>query len=303
MISINSEFTIPYTNQSSNITNKMIYTFPDQYFSINDDSNQLLNHNEFCETLISPPNFKENIHLDNLISIFKIKDEKDKMLTKKHSIKYFETNKKKERGRQRKEETKTKKIISHDKYSFDNLLTKIQAHFLTFVIDLSNEALKTEFGSNTPYNFKYITYGIKKKINFDYLDKIKNTSIKDILQMKISTKFKTFDEDINKQTLKKIKGQSNWLDEFFNMKYMEAFKYYYNNREAPLEKVEFKAKIIDLSNSKIKSIYNLLKKDKVLKNHLIDTINTAYFNDKKYNKIGNSFVSFVTNKIEIDLNI
>ena len=305
MNSINSEFTIPYTNSFSNISNKVIYTLPYQYldsFSINNESNKLLNINEFFETLSNSPYLKENIPLEDSISIFTIKDVKEencKMLSKKHFNKYFETIKINERGRKRIKETKN--IKSHCKYSFDNLLTKIQVHFLTFLIDLSNEALKTEFGSNTPYNFKYLPYGIKKKIKFDYLDWIKTTSIKDILEMKISKKFSTFDKDENKKTLNIISGQSNWLDEFFNMKYMEAFKYYYNNREAPLTKLEFKAKIIDLSNSKIEAIYNLLKKDEALKNDLITTVNIAYFSDKKYYNIGKG--SFVTNKIEIELNI
>ena len=226
------------------------------------------------------------------------------MLSKKHSIKYFETTKKmikkkSDRGRKKNSEIKIKNNKIHGKFAFDNLLTKIQVHFLTFLIDLSNEALKTEFGRNTPYNFKYIPYNIKKNISFDFFDWIKNVSIKDILQMKISEKFSTFDKDINKKTLNIINGRSNWLDEFFNMKYMEAFNYYYNSREAPLKKIEFKEKIINLSNSKIEAIYGLLKKDESIKSNLIATVNIAYFNGKKYYNIGKN--SFATSKIEIEL--
>ena len=299
MSSLHSEFTIPYTNQSSNIPIKFICTSPYQYFDTFSINHDTYNNNERFETLSNSQNLMEKMTLEDLISAFKIEEKKDKMLSKKHLIKYFETIKLNDRGRKRKPEAKTKNNKIHGKYAFDNLLTKIQVHFLTFLIDLSNEALKTELGRDTPYNFKYIPYNVKKNVKFDYLDWIKNISIKDILQMKISKKFSTFDKDINKKTLNIIYGQSNWLDAFFNMKYMEAFNYYYNNSEAPLKKIEFKEKTIDLSNSKIEAIYGLLKKNESMKTNLIATVNIAYFNGKKYYNIGKN--SFTTNKIEIEL--
>ena len=45
---------------------------------------------------------------------------------------------------------------------FDNVQRKIQVHYLSFVIDFSNDALKAEFGQKTVYNFKQIDYQIKK---------------------------------------------------------------------------------------------------------------------------------------------
>ena len=292
---INSEFTIPCTNHPPNNSKKIIFTVSSHYldtFSIK-DSNRIWNNNEFIETQSNSP---KTVPLEELISIFDIKNENN-TISKRHFIRYFETTKMKEKGRKRTKETKKNNNKKHDKYAFDNLLTKIQVHFLTFLIDLSNEALKIEFGINTPHNFKYIPYSIKKIVNFNYMDWIKNISIKDILKMKISSKFSTFDTDVNEKTLNIISGKSPWLDEFFNMKYMEAFNYYYKNQKEPLKKIEFNKKEIDLSNSKVKAIYNLLKKDESIKNKLISTINDAYFDGKKYCNVGKG--SFVTDKNEM----
>ena len=81
---------------------------------------------------------------------------------------------------------------------------------------------------------------------------------------------------------------------------MEAFNYYYKNKEEPLKEIKFKDKVIDLSNSKVKSIYNLLKKDESIKNNLISTIYDAYFGGKKCCNMGKG--SFVTNKNEMKQN-
>ena len=67
----------------------------------------------------------------------------------------------KKRGR----ESKKQKKAEHLSSNFDNLQRKIQVNFLTFIVNLSNDVLKTEFGNKTPYNFKQIDYEIKKVIN------------------------------------------------------------------------------------------------------------------------------------------
>ena len=54
--------------------------------------------------------------------------------------KLFKTNKIKNRGR--KCETSNNGQI-HDKYSWDNIITKIQAHYMSFLINLANDIIKT----------------------------------------------------------------------------------------------------------------------------------------------------------------
>ena len=69
--------------------------------------------------------------------------------------------------------------IIHRSDSFDNLLRKIQVHFLNFLIDFCNEALKTEY-ENSDYSFKQINYKVKEEIEYSYLKNLKHCSIKDI---------------------------------------------------------------------------------------------------------------------------
>ena len=75
--------------------------------------------------------------------------------------------------------------IIHRSDSFDNLLRKIQVHFLNFLIDFCNEALKTEY-ENSDYSFKQINYKVKEEIEYSYLKNLKHCSIKDILNFDIN---------------------------------------------------------------------------------------------------------------------
>ena len=65
----------------------------------------------------------------------------------------------------------------------DNILTKIQVHFFSFIIDIANDALFTEFKENNTYNFKGIDYKIKTKFNHSLFEKYKKSRIKDILEL------------------------------------------------------------------------------------------------------------------------
>ena len=73
----------------------------------------------------------------------------------------FEILKRKNRGKQ----TNNSRRVKHISNSLDNILTKIQVHFFSFIIDIANDALFTEFHEKTTYNFKGINYKIKTKFN------------------------------------------------------------------------------------------------------------------------------------------
>ena len=299
-------FVIHYNNQSpdekSNFISDATYHNLDS-FSISNylhkDSN---NNNEYSDTSSNSFNFRNRtISLNDLSFIFiKTKnsideteedivnvEENERQNIAKKDI--FKIKRLLQRGRKRKvKEEKRKNNRIHRKNDIDNLLIKIQAHFLNFLINLTNDILKAEFGKDTSYNFKKIPYYIKKNVKYDFFHKLKNSSIEDILQMEISKKFKTFDKDINKETFNNIYGSSNWLDDFLKMKYTEAFIFYYSNIKAPLHKITFKDKEIILS-SKTKSFYYLLKKNDMIKKDLIIIVNKVYFNRTIYSFDKDSF--------------
>ena len=107
---------------------------------------------------------------------------------------------------------KFEKNLFNQKYhysdDFDNILRKIQVSFITFLIRLSNDALKTVFGKGTKYLFKDKNYKHKKNIKHDYIEYLKRISLGDILQMDISPKSKTLKQDSNKITYLKVCKES-----------------------------------------------------------------------------------------------
>ena len=168
-----------------------------------------------------------------------------------------------------------KKRKSHQKSDFDNILTKIQVHFLNFIINLCNDAMKITFKNQKLY-FRPINYNFKRNITYNNLKKLKNISIKEILSQEISSKYKSLSKSINSDILTLVIHSSEWLNDFFSINYLKAFSIYYNNCK-PLKKINFKGKEIILS-PKTKAFNTLLKKNKVLKDNMISAAQVAYFN-------------------------
>ena len=163
----------------------------------------------------------------------------------------------------------------HIGIAFDNMQSKIQVHFFNFIINISNDALKT-ICKNTKFNFKNIDYNLKKKVSDEYFQMLKSLSIKQILKMNISSKYIIFAEDHNKQIIDRISNTSLWLDKFFNMNYLGLFNYYYN-RGRPINKINFEDKEIMFSK-RTQTFYDLLKKNIFQEKYLINTAKMVYLN-------------------------
>ena len=170
--------------------------------------------------------------------------------------------------------------IIHRSDSFDNLLRKIQVHFLNFLIDFCNDALKTEY-ENSDYSFKQIKYKVKEEIKYSYLKNLKHCSIEDILNFDISSKYLSLDRNHNKKLLEKIESSSIWLYNLFQMNYLQLFKYYYNDGK-PLNKIYFMEREIFLT-PKTKSFYCLLEKNLNLKNEIIGVAKRCYLEEDNNN--------------------
>ena len=120
-------------------------------------------------------------------------------------------------------------------------------------------------------------------VNFENTKELKNSSIKDILNLEISSKYKTFNNFENKILLSKI--ESSWLNKLFLLNIKALFKLYYNNQK-PLLKIVFENKDIILS-PKTKSFYYLLgkKQNKNLEENIIETAKNVYLSEKDINRI------------------
>ena len=237
---------------------KEIFKNPkDEIFSINSDS-MIINNN-----IIS----KE----ENNISSIKPKP-------------LFKIQKNGNRGRKRSVNNLRKK---HDAYSTDNILNKIQRHYFNFIIKFINDCNKNIY-PNQKMQLRKFDGKQKAKVSKDYLENLKKSTIYDLLfNMDISEKYTRSVKNINKKYLKAF-SKDIWLNNIFNMNFLDLFKVYYNYKQ-PLkeyyiynEKYETKKIIV---SSETKSFYYLLEKEKNLKDNMNEIVEKNYINKRDINKL------------------
>jgi hypothetical protein len=150
------------------------------------------------------------------------------------SLKTYDKNKNliyKKRGRR-----STKEITHvHSALDDDNILRKIQVHFLSFLVSFTNDYLKAileKQGKKEILQFKNFDYKLKKTINHESIEKMKSLKIGNILQMAASPKNKTCDKNINKIIYDKLCEMYPELNQiYFNKLFKEFFIEYYYNKQ------------------------------------------------------------------------
>ena len=293
-------FTLENTSDNEeDFLSKKILSKVDNF--VNEEENYFFNKNELIEEL----------SFEQLHAIFKEKkpgecgeeeDSKAISLTPSQRQYHFNILIHKKRGKiatKEKNSLNKKAKIVHLSSDFDNLLRKIQVHYLTFVIDLCNDALRVEFGEKTKYNFKQIDYEKKKIISHEYVNQLKCHSIKQLLQMKISPKNSKHFEFDNLITFHKVCKESMFLKAFFDIKYLEFFNNFYYSEDKKIDRISFLGKEIIFS-SKTKPFYFLIQKNETHKNLLINAVKSAYFYG--YNTlIGNQSFKIIKKEEDIKL--
>ena len=186
------------------------------------------------------------------------------------------------RGRGKKPENGPNRHI-HSNTHFDNLQIKIQVNYINFIINLSNDVLFLIFKNNKKYNIKDIDHAFKIDVSRQNFDFLKSSKIKDVLEKNISNKYKQFQTKYNKELLDEVCQKSPWLNGFFNLNYLDLFKYYYNDQKQ-IDKISFCDQIITLSKkTQKKTFYELLIKNKNISEELINAVKNVYFNGKDPN--------------------
>ena len=255
-----------YSNENYNFINPCVNTSENEKYSLYDQNNS---GSIFFRYLEGPNNFEYPI----------ISDDKNKSLK-------FTVLLKRDRGPRPKNESLGKKRHRHLKTHFDNLQIKIQVNFISFLINLSNDAVCSIFKENKQYNFKDIDHTFKINVSHQNLDFLKSSKIKDVLSIKISKKYSKYknNQNINEQLLDEVCQKSPWLNNFFNLNYLDVFKSYYYNDKNQIDKISFCGQIISLSKkTQKKTFYQLLIKNKNIKKELINAVKNAYFNGKDPN--------------------
>ena len=188
-------------------------------------------------------------------------------------ISYPNEHVKKKRGRKSSFNAKYSKKVMHLSSSEDNILSKIQIHFLNFVIFFLNDCIFSYY-KNKKIKFIKFAHVIKSKVSNKHLNKMKNSTIYDMLKkIDISSKYKQYPKNIN-QNIAVILNRISWFKKLFDLKFLDLFYYYYNNTKQ-LKKIYLFDKEIALSNS-TKSYYFLLEKNKKHKNDIIQITKYNY---------------------------
>ena len=143
-----------------------------------------------------------------------------------------------------------------------------------------------EICENQQIEFLNFAHNEKRKVNFNYLNEIKNSTIEELIKnMNIFSKYTIKDINTNKNNLKVLE-ETPFFKSLFDIKYLELFSNYYNNKQ-PLKEVLINDQVISLSQ-KIESFYHLLEKNKLSKSSLIEVAEKFYLNDININKSDDS---------------
>ena len=204
------------------------------YFLTDNDNEYDITRDPFV--LFEPDNY---LNFDNMNFIFNensFESSKDKTEEKENNI--LKNNKwtcsqKKLSGRKRKSSFDNKGKF-HNKSQNDNILRKINGHFLNFLIDFMNQVLSkcniiTE--NKKKNHFCGVNGDFKKIINKTNFDSICNQSISQILTLENNYKFKN--KNKNRELLNKIKDNNNEiLNKILSKKYIDIFKevFYINKK-------------------------------------------------------------------------
>ena len=225
---------------------------------INNEKNKNLNNN----TLI---NKTKNIH-----KIFSLKTYGEREIKK--TIFY------KKRGRK---SMKKKQRHIHSAIDDDNILRKIQVHFLSFLVSFTNDyidALSININKKKIIHFKHFDYKFKKMINHESIGKMKASNIGQILQKRASPKNKGCD-NINQIIYFKLCEQFPELKlNYFNKLFKEFFlEYYYNFKNEKLILINgIQVKI----SIKTKNFNKLLQKNINYINKFNNVVKYYYLNNK-----------------------
>ena len=176
------------------------------------------------------------------------------------------------------------KIKKHDKFYKDNLLRKVQNHFINFIVSFTNEILN-QLGFNQ--QFYYLSYKFKFNVTKNNIIHLRKCTIGEILSNDISPKYIKKCPNFNINVINELKNNPV-INLLLSENYLYLFKnvYYKSKRIINLQKYGLNKTLI--LSEKIKMYKDLLTKNNnlnikdncyqkrmnecVTRNHLLDAI-------------------------------
>ena len=260
-----------YSYNYSNILNKIPST---NYMSNTFKPNLNINFDNYFLNLKEAPTFhhkvnnKENLINNDIPDKINLndnnKDDTKTSSSKQIMFKLQNQYSKKKRGRTIKEiDKKDQKPRQHSSTDFDNLLRKLQVHYLTFVIQFANIMLDNFYPSDKNFRFLNISYDAKKNVKHSYVESLKMKKMKDILIMPPSKKYKiNSNQNINLEIYERIRETNSFLEDFFEITYLELFNKYYmknskifefNGISINFEKISFFSDLINANHNPLEA--------------------------------------------------
>ena len=124
-----------------------------------------------------------------------------------------------------KKNIKSKRI--HNKFEKDNIMKKINIHFISFIVKFVNFNIKTLISKKHPL-FANLSYNFKKKLNNYTFKELSNMSIGEVLRNEGSNKNKRniiYEKDENKKIFKSV--HETILKDLLDINYIQFFRHVY----------------------------------------------------------------------------
>lgn len=149
------------------------------------------------------------------------------------------------------------KIKTHNKFYTDNLLRKVQNHFINFIVSFMNEILN-QLGFNQ--RFCCLSYRFKFNVTKQNIMRLRYCTIGEILSNDISPKYIKKCPDFNIKVINELKS-NRIINLLLSENYLYLFKnvYYKSKRIINLQKYGFNKTLI--LSEKIKMYKDLLTKN------------------------------------------
>ena len=206
-------------------------------------------------------------------------------------IKKKRGRKEKEKENEKEKEEKNNKSLTlekkiHNKNRIDNIITKVQVHFLTFIISFLNDIISN---LNYKQRFLHLDHKFKRNVKKEFFESLKYRNIGDIICNSISSKYKIYNNDRNTNIhIYNEVIKNNALKKLFSENYINIFRKIYLQSEKLINLKEYGIdKTINLSDEV--KMYNDLVKDietsiskKDYKTHIDKCVNLYFLTQKKF---------------------
>ena len=118
----------------------------------------------------------------------------------------------------------------HDKLSKDNILRKIQVHYISFLVKYVNRIIKTKLKLDKKYLFSDLSYSFKSNVSKKFMQSLKSITIGDLLKNKASSKHKKIDPNLdieNDKIYEKVYNSDEGIAELLKINYLYFFQQVY----------------------------------------------------------------------------